>query len=617
DTMATDDGGSPATCELRVGGMDCASCAASIERALRRLAGVQDVRVDVVGGRVRVGYAEGQLAQGDLAGAVRRAGFVVHDDDGPAGAGSSASRRAVFTVAELHCADEVRLIEGKLGKLTGITALQFDVVSHRLTVEGTLTAPEIQRALQEIGMSATAQDDVVAPLSLWAHRGRLVMTAASGIFLVIGVAAAWLGAPRAASLGALALSTLAGGWHVVPRGLRAAMNRALDMNVLMSLAAVGAWLIGEATEAAATLFLFAVAELLESYSMDRARHAIKALMDLAPQQARVRCGAGEVMVPVAEVAVGETVIVRPGEKLAVDGEVVFGRSSVNQAPITGESVPVDKAPGDEVFAGSLNEHGMLEVRSTKRASDSTLARIAHAVEEAQGSRASSQRFVDRFARVYTPGAILLPDRSSLGRFLRHLGEIGAAVGAGDHLVSEAFYLRDPDGLGIEVYADRPRSTWRRIGRELMISTDPVDVADLLASAGNTAWAGMPAGTVIGHVHLHVGDLAGGLAFFSDALGFDRMTWRYPGALFLGAGGYHHHLGTNTWAGAGARPPADGDARLLAWTIELPTTGDVAAAAESLRAAGHPVEGDGAAVRTRDPWGTTIELRATAHTEAPR
>ncbi|NUS96194.1 MAG: VOC family protein [Gemmatimonadaceae bacterium] len=206
-------------------------------------------------------------------------------------------------------------------------------------------------------------------------------------------------------------------------------------------------------------------------------------------------------------------------------------------------------------------------------------------------------------------AILLPDRPSLGRFVRHLAEIGARAGAGDHLVSEALYLTDPDGLGIVVYADRPRSSWQRLGRELMISTDPVDMADLAASAGDTRWSGMPAGTTIGHVHLHVGSLAQGSAFFSDALGFDRMTWRYPGALFLGAGGYHHHLGTNVWAGPGARQSGNDDARLLEWTIELPSADDVALATRSIRAAGHDVdETQAGETLTQDPWGTRIRLR---------
>ena len=207
-------------------------------------------------------------------------------------------------------------------------------------------------------------------------------------------------------------------------------------------------------------------------------------------------------------------------------------------------------------------------------------------------------------------AILLPTRGDLGRFLRHLEHIGVRAGAGDHLVSEALYLQDPDNLGIEIYADRPRETWQRLGQELMIATDPVDVAGLVAAAGDTPWTGMPAGTVIGHVHLHVAELAQGSAFFSEALGFDRMTWRYPGALFLGAGGYHHHLGTNTWAGAGARPPEDQDARLLEWTIEVPTADDVAAVARNVTSAGHVADviapGE---VLTRDPWGTAVRVRA--------
>jgi catechol 2,3-dioxygenase len=206
-------------------------------------------------------------------------------------------------------------------------------------------------------------------------------------------------------------------------------------------------------------------------------------------------------------------------------------------------------------------------------------------------------------------AILLPDRASLARLVRHLRESGVGPGAGDHLVSEAFYLSDPDGLGIELYADRPRSTWRRVGRELMISTEPLDVEDLLRAGGDEPWRGIPAGTMIGHVHLHVGNIEEASAFFSDAVGFDRITWSYPGALFLGAGGYHHHLGTNTWAGSAAQPPGEGDARLLAWTIELPDGGAVAEAERSLTGAGHPVERiSEEEISTEDPWGTPIRLR---------
>ena len=209
-------------------------------------------------------------------------------------------------------------------------------------------------------------------------------------------------------------------------------------------------------------------------------------------------------------------------------------------------------------------------------------------------------------------AILLPDRSSLGRFVRHLERIGAAAGAADHLVSESLYVQDPDNLGIEVYADRPRSTWRRVGRQLMMATDPLDLPRLERAAGPAAWTGAPPGTVMGHVHLHVGDLAAASAFFSHALGFDATVWDYPGALFCAASGYHHHLGTNTWAGRDAQPPTEADAQLLEWTIELPDATALAPLADSLARAGHPVErvGQGGAepaLLTKDPWGTRLRV----------
>jgi catechol-2,3-dioxygenase len=171
-------------------------------------------------------------------------------------------------------------------------------------------------------------------------------------------------------------------------------------------------------------------------------------------------------------------------------------------------------------------------------------------------------------------AILLPDRGALGRFVRHLTEQGIRAGASDHRVSEALYLHDPDGLGIEVYADRPQSRWRQRNGELVMATEPLDLDALVAAAGARPWTGMPAGTRMGHVHLHVGDVAGASAFYHDALGFDRMVWSYPGALFMAAGGYHHHLGVNTWA-AHQTAASDDDACLLEWRINLPGAADVA------------------------------------------
>jgi catechol 2,3-dioxygenase len=209
-------------------------------------------------------------------------------------------------------------------------------------------------------------------------------------------------------------------------------------------------------------------------------------------------------------------------------------------------------------------------------------------------------------------AILLPDRPSLGRFLAHLEEIGAYAGMSDHFVSEATYLTDPDGLGIEVYADRPRSAWTHHDRQLTMTTVALDVESLIVAARESEaglrWSGMPAGTVIGHVHLHVADLGSAAAFYHAGLGLDKVVWSYPGALFLSAGGYHHHLGTNTWA-AGAPQATNDDARLLEWEVVVPTIQHAEGAARSLTTAGSAAERDERGWLATDPWGTVVRIRA--------
>jgi catechol 2,3-dioxygenase len=203
-------------------------------------------------------------------------------------------------------------------------------------------------------------------------------------------------------------------------------------------------------------------------------------------------------------------------------------------------------------------------------------------------------------------AILVPDRAALGRLLGHLARTGTRIGASDHLVSEALYLRDPDGLGIEVYRDRPRSEWRRANGELAMASDPLDTAGVLAAANDEPWTGMPAGTVMGHVHLHVGDIPTASRFYHDAVGLDRIVSSYPGALFMSAGGYHHHLGVNTWAG-NAPPASERDARLLEWRVVLPTNDDAREVAERLEAAGHGVSREHDGWLASDPWGTRLRL----------
>lgn len=178
----------------------------------------------------------------------------------------------------------------------------------------------------------------------------------------------------------------------------------------------------------------------------------------------------------------------------------------------------------------------------------------------------------------------------------------------DHLVSESIYLTDPDGLGIEVYADRPRNAWQHNGDQIAMATIPLNAQNLIAAAEGKRWAGLPCGTTIGHVHLFVGDLDTAAGFYHTALGFDKTVWSYPGALFMSAGGYHHHLGTNTWA-AGAPPAGEGEARLLDWSIIVPGESDVDAAARSISEAGFKVIRDDNGLLASDPWGTRVRLLA--------
>ena len=266
------------------------------------------------------------------------------------------------------------------------------------------------RAIGKAGLKASVQrgDEHEEEASGSAQRARLIAVVVSGIFTGIGLLMQWqnIAAPYGRIV-AFVIAIITGGWFIAPKTWRALRQRSLDMNVLMTVAVIGAALIGEWSEAAAVVFLFALSELLEAFSLNRARRAIQALLKLAPQTALVKRDNDFKELPVQEVNVGEIISIRSGAKVPLDGEVTTGESSINQAPITGESMPVEKKPGDPVFAGTINTEGSLEVRVTKPYSETTLAKIIHLVEEAQSEKAPSQRFVDKFARFYTPSVFIV------------------------------------------------------------------------------------------------------------------------------------------------------------------------------------------------------------------
>ena len=313
----------------------------------------------------------------------------------------------------MDCAAEEAEIRAALAAVPGVRSLGFQLSARTLTIDADPAALDpALAAIRAAGfdpqpLQASAAPDTAAGNRRELQRLMLALLCAAG-----AEALAWLGgdalAWRIAGSALAALAILLAGFGVYRKGLAALRARRLNINALMTVAVTGAFLIGQWAEAAMVMALYAIAEAIEARAVDRARNAIGSLMTLAPDSAQVRqADGGWRDVPAAEVAVAAIVRVRPGERVPLDGVLVAGSTSVDQASVTGESLPVDKNGGDALFAGTINLTGTVELRVTAPASQSTLARIIHAVEQAQGSRAPTQRFVDRFAAIYTPAVFAL------------------------------------------------------------------------------------------------------------------------------------------------------------------------------------------------------------------
>jgi Cd2+/Zn2+-exporting ATPase len=308
-------------------------------------------------------------------------------------------------ILQMDCPTEEALLRKKLGGLAGVSGMEFNLMQRVLTVthqpqaiEPILDAVRSLGFTPEIASGTTAQGEPTPePAKPWWP------LALAGVAAAASEAVHWAGLPTGLAAALALVAVLASGITTYKKGWIAIRNANLNINALMSIAVTGALLLGQWPEAAMVMVLFAVAELIEARSLDRARNAIRGLMQLTPERATVLQADGTWQaVDSRSVAIGAQVRVQPGERIALDGTILSGRSTINQAPITGESLPVDKVEGDAVFAGTINASGSFEYRVTAAADDSTLARIIHAVEQAQGARAPTQRFVDQFARVYTP-----------------------------------------------------------------------------------------------------------------------------------------------------------------------------------------------------------------------
>jgi Cd2+/Zn2+-exporting ATPase len=310
--------------------------------------------------------------------------------------------RTVVRVEGMDCASCAATVEKSVGRLPGVHSATVNFAAGRLDAEHdpALALEEIEGAIRAAGYGVAKAEEAERP-PFW-RTPRAISVFASALLFALGLGLTLAGAPELARAGAYLAAIAVGGVPIFRAAIAGLKARHLDMNVLMSAATVGAVAIGQWAEAASVVVLFAAGNALQVYAIDRTRGAVSALVRLAPNEVLVRRGGSEVVIPADEVGVGDTVVVRPGERLAVDGSVLEGSSAVDEAPVTGESVPVEKGSGDPVYSGSLNGQGGLLVEATRRAGDSTLQRIARLVEEAQASKAPAEQFVDRFSRVYTP-----------------------------------------------------------------------------------------------------------------------------------------------------------------------------------------------------------------------
>lgn len=322
--------------------------------------------------------------------------------------GARPERTSRLQVEGVDCPDEVAQIERALKPIAGVYSVYTNILSGKSTIEhdSSVEVEQLIEAINQTGLHAY-EGKRAKPTGVMEQNRDRPWVLASGSLVFLGLLASWVVGVLLVEQILFSAAILCGGVVVFPNAWKALRQKRLDMNVLMTVAVFGAVGIGEWAEGAVVVFLFSLSELLESFSVGRARRAIQSLLDLTPPTAFLKKGDDFEEVSVEEVEPGSTVAVRSGDRIPLDGVVLHGNSSVDQAPITGESIPVSKGEGDAVFAGTINGEGSLEIRVTKPAEDTMLARIITMVEEAQASRAPSQRFVDVFAKYYTPSVVVL------------------------------------------------------------------------------------------------------------------------------------------------------------------------------------------------------------------
>ncbi|RXZ02178.1 heavy metal translocating P-type ATPase [Fictibacillus sp. S7] len=390
------DATSPAVGEklsYRVYGMDCPSCAKTLEKGIGSLKDIQEVKVMYSTSKMEV-VADNPSAFAPIENEVRKLGFTAEPMN-------ERKNLKTYTVEGMDCGSCAKSIQNHLNKVSGVQSVNVNFSTGKMKIEHTNSADEIMKEVTKIGFSASLDSNRSIGQSAPKNneKGLLIL---SGVLIAFGFAGSYADVSPLMSNILYAIAMMISGYKPVKSAFYSIKSRSLDMNVLMSAAAFGAAFIGQWLEGATVVWLFALGNLLQNRSIEQTRNSIRNLMDLAPPEAWVQAGTELVKKPVEDISIGDVIIVKPGDKIPLDGEVIKGESSVNQAPITGESIPVDKEAGNTVYAGTINEHGTLEIRVTKLVEDTTIAKIIHLVEEAQEQKAPTQAFVDKFANIYTP-----------------------------------------------------------------------------------------------------------------------------------------------------------------------------------------------------------------------
>ncbi|MHB8076584.1 heavy metal translocating P-type ATPase [Desulfosporosinus fructosivorans] len=384
--------------EFRVEGMDCPVCAQTLEKSLIKIPGVKDAKVNYSTSKMQV-VAENESLLESIQKHAQKLGFTATPIT------QTKKKGQTFNIEGMDCGVCAETLEKYLKTLpAGEVSVNFS--TGKMQIVHDMTIEEVMKAVSKAGFKANLVSSrrekntnipVPAP-----KRFNVSSNSISGILLVLGYLGTLAHVPELISILLYAASVAIGGYKPAKSSYYAILSKSLDMNVLMTTAAIGAAMIGQWLEAATVVWLFSLGIYLQTKTLDKTRDSIRSLMSLTPPEAWLKIGQDLVRTSVDDISVGDTIVIKPGEKIPMDGEIVSGISSINQATITGESVPVDKSEGDTVYAGTINENGSLEVKVTKLIEDTTIAKIIHLVEEAQGKKAVTQTIVDRFAKIYTP-----------------------------------------------------------------------------------------------------------------------------------------------------------------------------------------------------------------------